>query len=472
MNYMGNNRQGFVIGLLLMLPIVLNAQSTVYRMSALRHDDFVNGNWQGKDSAEFTYDNWAQLTGRRQLKGNTNNWDPFYRYSWTFNAYGQITEQVRENWVSGAWVNNTRYQYTFDLTGNNTQILYDVWNGSAWAPTGKVTYSGYVGSLYLTKILYGWDGSTWAFQSKEERNITAAKVQSADQYVWDALNLNWKKLVRNYYTYTLDSVASVSTSKPNWQDVWTNTNRILYTYSGSPLMKSEDLYQKWDTTNSVWMQESRKEYTYTSAQKFDLVKEQIWSGSAWLDQQRKKHLYNANDVLIEDYTETFAGSWSNAQRNTYTVNGNLPTEQLTYIGNGNTWTQNGRITLQYNAQDSLIYRYSESYAGSTYNPLSRDFYYYQSMVVGLNTFISSDAVDFFPVPVQDHLMIRWKQNAPNHWRIECYDLHGSSIHLQEGHSNQKDDLIWDMTQLNAGCYVISVIDLDNKQRTTRLIQKN
>ncbi|QLH45605.1 MAG: hypothetical protein HWD58_08315 [Bacteroidota bacterium] len=86
---------------------------------------------------------------------------------------------MRENWVSGAWVNNTRYQYVYDLTGNTTQILYDVWNGSAWSPTGKVSYSGYVGPLYLTKILYGWDGSTWAFQSKEERNITAGKVQSS-----------------------------------------------------------------------------------------------------------------------------------------------------------------------------------------------------------------------------------------------------------------------------------------------------
>ncbi|QLH45604.1 MAG: hypothetical protein HWD58_08310 [Bacteroidota bacterium] len=67
--------------------------------------------------------------------------------------------------------------------------------------------------------------------------------------MWDAINQVWKKLTRNFYTYNQDSVASVSTSKPNWQDVWTSTNRVLYTYSGSPMLKSEDLYQKWDTTN-------------------------------------------------------------------------------------------------------------------------------------------------------------------------------------------------------------------------------
>lgn len=471
MNYMGKILSGLVFCLML-LPASVHAQSTVYRMSALRHDDYVNGNWQGKDSAEFTYNAQAQLTGRRQLKGNNTSWDPFYRYSWTLNAYGQITEQVRENWVSGAWVNNTRYQYVYDLTGNTTQVLYDVWNGSAWSPTGKVSYSGYVGPLYLTKILYGWDGSTWAFQSKEERNITAGKVQSSDQYVWDAINQVWKKLTRNFYTYNQDSVASVSTSKPNWQDVWTSTNRVLYTYSGSPMLKSEDLYQKWDTTNSFWIQESRKEYTYTTAQRFDLIKEQIWLGSSWLDQKRKKHLYNANDVLIEDYTETFSGSWSNDQRNTYTLSGNLPTEQLTYTGNGSTWTQNGRITLQYNAQDSLIYRFTESYAGSTYNPLSRDFYYYQSMVVGLKDLTPTYNVEFYPVPVQDQLSMRWKQNAPKHWFIECRDLHGRQIYQQEVFNSGQQNLTWDMSTLQPGYYVIRVVDVGNKLVANRLIQKN
>lgn len=472
MNSMGN--RSFLVAFFLLqclLDFSALSQTVVHRRIAQRHDDFSGNAWQGVDSTEFFYNARAALTLRNQLKANGANWDPFFRYTFTLDNSDRVTVQLRENWISGNWTNNTRYSYSYDASGNVTEILYDVWNGTTWAPTGKIVYSGYSNGLYTDELVSNWSGGAWANMSKTQRIITNGKVQSSDKFNWNTLSHSWKKFQRLSYAYNQDSLASLTVSLPNWMDVWTADNRTIHNYSTNPFLKYESLYQSWDTASSAWINNSRISYVYTPTNQIDLIKTELWSG-AWQDLSRHKYLYNASDELSEDYRENFSGAWSNDFRNTYSYTGTQLTEIMEYSGNGSAWTLSGKKQMAYNALDSLIFMQKEMHNGSTFEPVSRDFYYYQSFTVGLNdVFYNKLSFELFPVPTQNQLNILLQHSNSRQIHLEVLDFSGRILQKQTQWSGLANNFTLDVESLPKGLYMLRVTDLENQEQGIRSFLK-
>ena len=463
----------FSLFLLLFLPSFLNAQTTVYRKIAQRHDDYTGG-WQGTDSVLFAYNTDARLIAQTMLEGQAGNvWNNASRYSYQLNASGQVTEQLRENWNGSAWVNANRYTYTYDAQGNLTLTLYEVWNGSAWNPSGKIENSGYnTYGAWAVQLTAVYSGGQWQnlYRTSQQFVAGSGKVEFRDKENWNTVTAVWDKFERLYYTYVQDSVGTITRSVPDTNNNWSSADKYIYTWSPSFLLQSYQ-QQYWNKDSVKFVDTTRVLYSYNASNLEELRTSERRIGASWFPFQRTTTLYGAGNLRSEWYTESFAGAWQNTERTTYTYTGNLCTEENLFTGAASTWTPNRKTVYSYDVNNNMVFRQRDDFNGSAFAPYSRDFYYYAAYTVGLSETLLPEPVQLYPNPSSDLVSLRFRLPESGTYVLRLFDLQGRLRWLRTEKSGAEAvETSLSVAALPAGLYCLQVLHPVTGQNRTVTFQ--
>lgn len=454
-----------------------HAQTTVYRKIAQRHDDYISSNWKGVDSILFDYNSDARLINQTALKGNaTNGWDNFSKYSFYLNPAGKVNVQVRENWNGSAWVYATKYTNTYDASSNLTLIEYHTWDGSNWIPNAKTEYTGYNAfGNWNQQITYNYIGGTWvyAFRGTQQFINPTAFLQTKESESWDNNLQQWNKIERLSYTYYQDSIGSITRSTPSPNNTWVSNAQYLYTYFSIPFRLQTYTTKLWNQDSLNFLNDSRTNYTYNAAANYDqIISEDYIGASNWSPIKRTQHLYNPSNQLIEKYSEENIGGWQNKDRNTYTYSSNFVNEDLYYVGSASNWNLSKKTNYNYDVNDNLIFKQQEDYNGINYTPSSRDFYYYNSFVVGLYETESMDASTvLFPNPCNDRLHIQLESDKETAIQINIVDMLGRNrILISSPIRKGKNIIDIETNTLATGNYFVQLSDMNTHKKQVSKIQ--
>lgn len=458
--------------LMLFLPIISVAQTTVFKKIGQRHDTYNTGVWNGIDSFRWDYNANAALIQLHALKGNSSSsWNDFYRYTYTLNANDQISIQVRENYIGSTWVNNTRYSYTYDANGNTTEVLYETWNGSAWSTVGKIVYSGYnAQNKYALMLTYNWNGSSWQFMTKDQYQYypNGYHTQFLEKYSWNIGSVSWDSVERFYLTYNMDSISSLTRSVPGTSG-WMLDSRKLYNYNTTPFLLSEYKAETWDTTQTpdAWKGNQRINYTYTVADKLEKATTDFFVGGAWIPDSRNNYVYDASQKLIEYYTEIYSGGWQNNTSEIYTYTGSNRTKEMKYIWSG-AWTHNQTIDYDFDANNNNTYRLITDISGAAATYISRDYYYYQSFTVGVEDVKQhASSIILYPNPVSNNLQMDIESETNTILEMNIIDVCGQAkMYALQSLGIGKNHVQIDIQTLPNGNYFLWI-----KQGNTKQVQK-
>lgn len=477
-NYMAKRNYTFLFIFFLFLgnTLITHAQSAFpIRKVGQRHDKYLNNQWIGIDSANFTYNGFPTLTKSENIKGDgLGGWQNNYRFIYLLDANERIIQLIRENWNGGSWVNFNKYNYTFDANGNQTEVLYQSWNGSSWVLAGKIESTGFDAfGLPTAETSFAYSGGTWVFTSKIEYQNTQGKVQISEKYFWNSTLIAWKKVERNFYTYFGNEVGSATTSYPNDSDVWKINKRVTYTYNTTTLKLSMIENEKYDTLTNVWKNNTRALYSYTPSLMTSEINFETFNGS-WLPTDKEIFNYNASNLLTEHIKQLYNGSWVNGTKMEYIYTGALNTEQILYLGNGGGWDANQKTTLNYNADDSLTYKLVEDFNGSATIPNARYYYYYNLWPLSLSaTQKILLETQLYPNPIKNAANISIPKEVNGHFRIELYDILGRKVLLLEQYCNGVQNTItFSTSELKQGMYHAKIIHKESKAQTTLSLIKN
>ena len=453
--------------LLLLSSFFVHAQTTVFKKIAQRHDVYESSAWRGVDSFRWNYNTNAIITQQNALRTDVaGNWNDYFRYTYMINSNDKVDVQIRENWNGSAWVNSTRYSYDYDTSGNLLMLHYDVWNGSSWNTTGKIQYSGYNAQhKYNIEILFIWNGSAWEYLSKDlyQYYPNDYQPQFIEKYNWNGGSFTWDPVERFYLTFNMDSVSGRTRSVP-FGGSWLQHSRQLYTYSTTPFLLTEYLYQTWDTTITpyAWANENRVTYTYTASGKMEKTQSEVYSG-AWIFETRSQNIYNGSNELIEYYDEFYTFVWNNNTRKTFAYTAGNLTEEIRYNASGASWSEDKKLSYLYDANNLNTYRQIDTFNGAMFVPNSRDFYYYNSFSVHTNDLLALTLPHtLYPNPAHEQINLRFTSNEKMNVTIRVIDMTGKCRLLITQPVFEGDNQIQiPVERLASGNYFIRMTELQN-----------
>jgi hypothetical protein len=439
--------------------IFLSVQAmSQHRKIGYRHDEYLSNQWTGIDSILYNYNASGNITWLYALKGDSfQNWNLQTRVTYIYDVAQHLTEKIREKGVGGFWANDNRYVYSYDGSGNNTLIDYFTWNGSAWNNAGKISYTGYNANGKCAQALtQSWNGGSWTNISRSDYSYINGQylVQYEDQYLWDLSILNWKKYQRHYYTYLQDSIGSHTLMQPDTINNWQSVSKTINFYNAD-MLKIEKRNQLFDS-NHVAYTINHTLYTYSATKKLLNSDYELPSGSSWSPQSRVTYLYDANDSLIEYYSENYNGSWQFDGRTTLTYNAGLPSEEIHFTGIGNNWVEQTKINYTYDTFDSLTYRLEQQHNGSSFQPQKQEFYYYNQWP--LNT-TSTEILELclYPNPVKNQLNIRFTSKQEAMAECSIYDLLGRKrVAMSTPLNSGLNNLQMPVESLSSGVYMLQM----------------
>lgn len=463
-----------ILFLLSVLSLQSISQTTVWRKIAQRHDDYTNSAWQGIDSILFSYNNDAILTQQLTLKGSGNNWNNFSRNTFYITPSGKIGQHTREAWNAGNWLNNSRYTYSFDAADNQTVSLYEVWNGSTWQPSGKIENTGYnANGGWAAQTTQVYSGGNWQNLSRIQQTYLAGsnKVEFRRFENWNMTNAVWDKFEQFYHTYFQDSIGTIIKSVPDTLNNWVNANKYIYNYAGSPLKLQSYYAQYWLADSNKFIDTTRLLNTYNANQNIEMTLTEKRIGyNSWTTLTRTLFYYNGGNQLIEKTFEEYSNAWNNKDRFLYSYTGNLLSEEVYYEGFNTAWNLHHKTIFNYDVNENLIFKQRDDFLGSNYVPYSRDFYYYNSFVVGttdLSEFNGGFVV--YPNPAQDRITISMTTNPGSQWTISIYDALGKLRIIRQEPSIYVDfKTEVNLNSLSSGTYFVKVTDEKNKSSVVKI----
>lgn len=450
------------------------SQTTVYRKIAQRHDDYINSAWQGIDSILFSYNTDGILTQQWALKGNASNWDNYSRTTFYITPTGKIGHYTRENWNVAGWLNNTRYIYTYDASDNLTLTLYEIWNGSNWQSSGKIEHAGYNAyGGWASQTTQVYSGGNWLNLSRILQTYLSgtAKVEFQTKENWNTSTSTWDKFERLFYTYFQDSIGTVIRSLPDSNNNWKSANKYIYNYTGNPLQVQSYYAQYWNQDSNKFIDTTRLLNTYNANQKVETTLTEKRVGyNNWTTLTRTLYYYNGSSQLIEKTLEEYSNAWDNKDRFLYNYNGNLVSEEIYYEGFNTTWNLHHKTIFSYDVNENLTFKQRDDYLGATYVPYSRDFYYYNTFVVGSHDLAEASVnMVVYPNPAYEKITLAMKTTPGSQLTISVYDATGRlRIIRQEPSLTEefKTELI--VNTLAAGTYFVKVTDEKNKSSVVKM----
>jgi len=375
------------------------------------------GQINSSDSAEVTYNNQnlAIQTKLWQYQAATGNWD--LKFRWTDFAYDANDKLLTHTFQAGndvnGWVNDERYSYTYDANGN--EIVY---------------------------VKEKWDGANWTTQST--RNT-----------VYDA---NGNKISsttgnsRNLFSYNAQNLLETQTSQQNISNVWTDTDRIQYTYVPNDTKVATETHATWQA--SQWKENNRIVYSYDAGGNLTEELGQSPDVNGWKNDALTSHEYDVDGFETQDLFQIWIDtSWENNQRTLFEYDA---AHNLVFWDNQNwastAWEGGLRQFNGYDAESNWISARAEFWLGTWALFIIQRNYYAQ--------FVSTQTPDFFgfeifPNPATSFVTIV----GDNLSQVIILDAKGRPVRMQRLESQEKTV---HLNNLPAGNYYLQVLHADGK----------
>lgn len=275
-----------------------------YRWEYIYGDNGLRTEWVIQSPNNGVYENSRRLTYEHDAAGNViarveedwlGTWVPTERRLQTFENGIRIVvlDQVR---LGGNWIDEERDTYN-PQTGDR---LTETWDGSQWVPVEQALVTEDNGTL--VQVNQEWDGSQWVNESRWSSSSEFRRVET-----WDGSG-------------------------------WVGEQNQLLTYDGFGNIV-ELLEQFWDGTG--WVNDYRARYIFEATGMFQTEFHlDAWDGSQWIDDHRQLSTLDENgnetEELWQDWDDT-TSMWESLIRYTrtyqaYEVSGTANERDLARFG--------------------------------------------------------------------------------------------------------------------------------------------
>lgn len=446
------------------------AQITVNRKIGQRWDKYTNNTWQGQDSIVYNYNAFGLEANRFAEKGLANNaWLFNYRTTSTYDANQNLTSLVQENWTSNGWTKLTKYNYTYNANNLQTELIYQVWNttSNAWRNNGRIVNT-YTGILKTKLESYNWDGTTWQPGTRQLLSYNGSNELTIHTFFNFSGGL-FNPVERRQYQYAYGFVSSYIRSTPDTAGNWELKSRTINLINGSatPARISSSTVESWDQGSNLWVDSLKSSYNYSNNLLSFISRERYNTSTlVWTSTSLTNYYYNASNLLIEEQNLTYSqstSSYQNTLRKLFTYNTNNLNDQITFYndnGNGG-WKETARDQMNYNSNDSLIYRLNEAYQNNSFIANEQFFYHYAEVPVGLSDYNNLFSLArLYPNPSSQYIAIDTKETLKGASQANIYSTNGKRIWSQTN-AQAIDQLKYDVSHLALGNYILQIIEISS-----------
>jgi hypothetical protein len=312
--------------------------------------------------------------------------------------------------------------------------------------------------------VYIMNGGVWNNSTYNAKTYIAnmTKLSSEEKYMWDNAFAYWKKIEKNTYSYVQDSIGTIFRSIPDSNNVWMNESKVTKTWNVSPQYLLEEKKLTWDTTLNGYVNSKRTTLFYTPLNKIDhTLSESSIGTSSWESQFQSQYVYDASGNKIEYFDQWYInGLWENALRKTYTNVGTNVSEEVEYLGNGNSWNTQKRTSFIYDANNNTTFKQIDSFLNGSFQNDSRYFYYYGTFPLSIHNVLTSvQNVVAYPNPATENININFNSTENFTAQISISDITGKTRivvlqPIQQGENNINTNL----ASLPTGNYILSILN--------------
>ena len=243
-----------------------------------------NGTWGDhiKWSYDYTADGNVEARVKTEWDNENDKWVDVYQEKRSYDAQGRLVSTFARVWDedNSVWVNSRKYEYTYDQDGTQHVISY-IWDdhNNLWVNERKWEKRWDTEGHLIYFDEYEWNKyhNKWVGFDKYEKEYdgNGHLIQRID-YDWDEGIEKWIYYGKSIYKW--DNGQMILQDYFKWDpdnEVWVNNTRKELTWSteGWLLMKA---YSRWDDQTQEWICTSRTETTYDPCGKKLWVKKYYW----------------------------------------------------------------------------------------------------------------------------------------------------------------------------------------------------
>jgi len=377
--------------------------------------------WYNYSKNEYTYDSDQRLILDLEYLENpaNNGWHNYIRREYTYDQYGNQISLVKHLWDTDLeqWTGQYGFSHTFtyDENGNRTQFFYDQWDNDTqeWVEYLWYEYEYDDNDRLVSTVMQRWAGS-------------------GSFYGW----FNDRKYEN---TYDNDGNIIQEISYKAYPAGWRNYTKIDHTYSPDNTRLSEKY--EWEIVTEQWIASDYHDETYDDNDNLiEKISYEKGSTNQWILYASYEYIYDENNNRI---VNTINSQWD------------TNTEQWGSIGKyeynyDNAYTYDDLILPDVNPE--LFRHKQESYIlyvqyvnWPELMPSARETYFYSSIELTSNEYVSEVPILIFPNPAND--VITFDLKNPTTATIILRDVQGKYISTQTLQNNQLP-----VNQLDSGVY--------------------
>jgi hypothetical protein len=233
---------------------------------------------------------------------------------------------------------------TFDAAGNNLTALTQQYSGGTWTNSQLYTATYNANNKVLVRIWQRFNTTlgTWENYTKTEDNYSGTNLVDAIASNWNLATNVWEEQTHRTNTYTAQGKVASSIYK----QLTVNIDKREYTYDASQNeIKNE--YFTWSSNS--WVQSTKKETTYTAANKPSLVTSSVYNtGSSSYDNQfQDAYTYDANNNETQIENRNWSGTAFDANRRLGTTwsSGKITSTSISFKTGPSTWRLQSRLVI-------------------------------------------------------------------------------------------------------------------------------
>jgi hypothetical protein len=261
--------------------------------------------WVGDEKLVDQINGAGLLSKKTYYNWNSGGWEPEFNYNFDYDQDQNVTLIEYQVWNNGSFenVNRTKKHYYSENLADT--IISQVWSAGAWTNSTLVV-NQYNGQAVLTgSNVFAWSGTSWVNDLRHtytydgNNNLTEEMVEE-----WGTQG--WLNHSRTIYTYE-NNHCILEIILLSVQGIWKNFEKVVSSYdaSGNMISKATYYYQ-----NNAWVGYSQIFVEFDTAGDMRVRIFQDWADSVWVNDTKLEYTYNQYHQYTTLDRYTWSGDWT------------------------------------------------------------------------------------------------------------------------------------------------------------------
>ncbi len=367
--------------------------------------------WEAEKVQDITYNQLGDpLTVIWDLSVGTDT-----KTTYTYNNLRMPTLILEQNSVNGTWVDVSRSRVEYDAYNNPTLEVSEDYTGNAWVMKGGAQF---------------------------QNEVQNGKLMKTTQSMWDQTSGQYALVSRTTYTYGTNNLPSTFINELYETGTWTNSTRVTMSWlaNGS---EGSMISENWENGN--WLPFSKMDFTYGNYDSVTMIMS-FWEADAseYTPMMRDISNFDSHGNLILQTSEMWMGvSWYTLSGYQFdiTYQGNQATQKITKDWQGNTYV---------NSTKEVFSSFLNLGIGDPANLIFR--------------------MDCYPNPAKNELVVQYNAVGFTNLTFQLVDMLGKTIETKTPELSA-DRLIWNLSEVPAGFYMVRMTDNNGHIKTTKIIKQ-